>query len=70
MRTLNRELVRIIALPETRKAFVELGIEPVGTSPKISANTCAPRLRAGATSCARTTFAASDDGMGIVGYNE
>ena len=34
VRTLNRELVRIIALPETRKAFVELGIEPVGTSPE------------------------------------
>ena len=34
VRTLNRELVRIIALPETRKAFVELGIGPVGTSPE------------------------------------
>ena len=34
VRTVNRELVRIIALPETRKAFVELGIEPVGTSPE------------------------------------
>ena len=34
VRTLNRELVRINALPETRKAFVELGIEPVGTSPE------------------------------------
>ena len=34
VRTLNRGLVRIIALPETRKAFVELGIEPVGTSPE------------------------------------
>ena len=34
VRSLNRELVRIIALPEMRKAFVELGIEPVGTSPE------------------------------------
>jgi tripartite-type tricarboxylate transporter receptor subunit TctC len=34
VRTLNRELVRIIGLPETRKIFVELGIEPVGTSPE------------------------------------
>jgi tripartite-type tricarboxylate transporter receptor subunit TctC len=34
VRTLNRELVRIIRLPETRKAFTELGIEPAGTSPE------------------------------------
>jgi tripartite-type tricarboxylate transporter receptor subunit TctC len=33
IRTLNRELVRIILLPETRKVFTELGIEPLGTSP-------------------------------------
>lgn len=32
--TLNRELVRIIRLPETRKVFIELGIEPLGTSPE------------------------------------
>ena len=31
---LNRELVRIIGLPETRKVFTELGIEPLGTSPE------------------------------------
>ena len=34
IRTLNRELVRIIRLPETRKLFIELGIEPLGTSPE------------------------------------
>ncbi len=33
VRTLNRELVRIIHLPETRRIFTELGIEPLGTSP-------------------------------------
>ncbi len=34
VRALNRELVRIIRLPETRKVFIELGIEPLGTSPE------------------------------------
>jgi tripartite-type tricarboxylate transporter receptor subunit TctC len=34
VRALNRELVRIILLPETRKVFIELGIEPLGTSPE------------------------------------
>jgi tripartite-type tricarboxylate transporter receptor subunit TctC len=34
IRTLNRELVRIIRLPETKKLFIELGIEPLGTSPE------------------------------------
>ena len=31
---LNRELVRIINLPETRERFLGLGIEPLGTSPR------------------------------------
>ena len=31
---LNRELVRIIKLPETRERFLGLGIEPLGTSPR------------------------------------
>ncbi|MDB5812366.1 MAG: transporter [Betaproteobacteria bacterium] len=34
VRRLNRELVRIIGLPETRKLFIELGIEPLGTTPE------------------------------------
>jgi tripartite-type tricarboxylate transporter receptor subunit TctC len=34
VRQLNRELVRIIKLPETRRIFIELGIEPLGTSPE------------------------------------
>jgi tripartite-type tricarboxylate transporter receptor subunit TctC len=34
VRRLNRELVRIIKLPETSKTFIELGIEPLGTSPE------------------------------------
>ena len=34
VRRLNRELVRIIVLPATSKTFVELGIEPLGTSPE------------------------------------
>ncbi len=34
VRQLNRELVRIVRLPETRQAFVDLGIEPLGTSPE------------------------------------
>ena len=33
IRALNRELVRIIGLPETKKTFTELGIEPLGTAP-------------------------------------
>ena len=31
---LNGELTRVIRLPETRKVFIELGIEPLGTSPE------------------------------------
>jgi tripartite-type tricarboxylate transporter receptor subunit TctC len=31
---LNRELVRIIKLPETRERFTGLGIEPLGTTPR------------------------------------
>jgi len=34
VRRLNRELVRIILQPSTSKTFVELGIEPLGTSPE------------------------------------
>ena len=34
VRKLNRELVRIIKLPETSRTFVDLGIEPLGTSPE------------------------------------
>jgi len=34
VRRLNRELVRIIVQPSTSKTFVELGIEPLGTSPE------------------------------------
>lgn len=34
VRTLNRELVRIIGLAETKKTFIELGIEPLGTAPE------------------------------------
>jgi tripartite-type tricarboxylate transporter receptor subunit TctC len=34
VRALNRELARIIRLPETRRSFVDLGIEPLGTSPE------------------------------------
>jgi tripartite-type tricarboxylate transporter receptor subunit TctC len=34
VRALNRELVRIIRLPDTIKLFTELGIEPLGTSPE------------------------------------
>ena len=34
VRALNGELVRIVRLPETRKIFTELGIEPLGTSPE------------------------------------
>jgi tripartite-type tricarboxylate transporter receptor subunit TctC len=30
---LHRETVRILALPETRKRFDDLGMEPVGNSP-------------------------------------
>ena len=33
IRALNRELVRIVGLPETKKTFTELGIEPLGTAP-------------------------------------
>jgi tripartite-type tricarboxylate transporter receptor subunit TctC len=32
VRALNRELVRIVRLPDTQKLFTELGIEPLGTS--------------------------------------
>ena len=34
VRRLNRELVRIILQPSTSKTFVELGIEPLATSPE------------------------------------
>ena len=34
VRKLNGELTRVIRLPETRKVFIELGIEPLGTSPE------------------------------------
>lgn len=34
IRTLNRELARIVRLPETGKTFTELGIVPLGTSPE------------------------------------
>ncbi len=34
VRRLNRELVRIIVQPSTSKTFVELGIEPLGTTPE------------------------------------
>ena len=34
VRKLNRELVRIIKLPETNRTFIDLGIEPLGTSPE------------------------------------
>jgi tripartite-type tricarboxylate transporter receptor subunit TctC len=34
VRQLNRELVRIIRLPETQRSFIELGIEPLGSSPE------------------------------------
>lgn len=34
VRRLNRELVRIIVRPSTSKTFVEVGIEPLGTSPE------------------------------------
>ena len=33
VKALNAELVRIIREPETRRLFVDLGIEPLGTSP-------------------------------------
>jgi tripartite-type tricarboxylate transporter receptor subunit TctC len=34
VRQLNRELVRIIRLPQTHRAFIDLGIEPLGSSPE------------------------------------